>query len=116
MDIDKLIVEHPMIQNMINCEEVFWLNEKVEMCIRDRSCRHNYFDILQKFYAMKVYDEGTVMVLLDACLLYTSSFHRIWTFWLLDVCRGSQMELFYYGGHKMCIRDRQRIVCSFAAT
>ena len=29
MDIDKLIVEHPMIQNMINCEEVFWLNEKV---------------------------------------------------------------------------------------
>ena len=28
MDIDKLIVEHPMIQNMINCEEVFWLNEK----------------------------------------------------------------------------------------
>ena len=32
------------------------------------SCRHNYFDILQKFYAMKVYDEGTVMVLLDAGL------------------------------------------------
>ena len=29
MDIDKLIVEHPVIQNMINCEEVFWLNEKV---------------------------------------------------------------------------------------
>ena len=29
MDIDKLIVEHPVIQSMINCEEIFWLNEKV---------------------------------------------------------------------------------------
>ena len=29
MDIDKLIVEYPMIQDMINCDEVFWLNEKV---------------------------------------------------------------------------------------
>jgi D-serine ammonia-lyase len=29
MDIDKLIVEHPIIQNMIKCEEVFWLNERV---------------------------------------------------------------------------------------
>ena len=29
MDIDKLIVEHPVIQNMINCEEIFWLNGKV---------------------------------------------------------------------------------------
>ncbi len=29
MDIDKLIVEHPAIQNMINCDEIFWLNEKV---------------------------------------------------------------------------------------
>ena len=28
MDIDKLIVEHPIIQNMINCDEIFWLNEK----------------------------------------------------------------------------------------
>lgn len=28
MDIDKLIVEHPVIQNMINCDEIFWLNEK----------------------------------------------------------------------------------------
>lgn len=28
MDIDKLIVEHPLIQNMINCDEIFWLNEK----------------------------------------------------------------------------------------
>lgn len=30
MDIDKLIVEHPVIQSMINCEEIFWLNEKVD--------------------------------------------------------------------------------------
>lgn len=29
MDIDKLIVEYPVIQNMIGCDEVFWLNEKV---------------------------------------------------------------------------------------
>lgn len=29
MDIDKLIVEYPLIQNMVDCEEVFWLNEKV---------------------------------------------------------------------------------------
>lgn len=28
MDIDKLIVKHPVIQNMINCDEIFWLNEK----------------------------------------------------------------------------------------
>lgn len=28
MDIDKLGVKHPIIQNMINCDEVFWLNEK----------------------------------------------------------------------------------------
>ncbi len=26
MDIDKLIVEYPVMQNMINCEEIFWLN------------------------------------------------------------------------------------------
>lgn len=28
MNIDKLIVEYPIIQNMIDCEEIFWLNEK----------------------------------------------------------------------------------------
>ncbi len=28
MDIDKLLVKHPVIQNMVNCEEIFWLNEK----------------------------------------------------------------------------------------
>lgn len=28
MDIDKLVVEHPVIQNMIDCDEIFWLNEK----------------------------------------------------------------------------------------
>lgn len=29
MDLDKLIVEHPIIQNMISCDEIFWLNAKV---------------------------------------------------------------------------------------
>ena len=29
MDIDKLLVKHPVIQNMANCEEIFWLNERV---------------------------------------------------------------------------------------
>ena len=24
MDIDKVIVEYPLIQNMINCDEIFW--------------------------------------------------------------------------------------------
>lgn len=28
MDIDRLIVEHPVIQNMIDCKEIFWLNNK----------------------------------------------------------------------------------------
>ena len=28
MDIDKLLVKHPVIQNMVNCEEIFWLNER----------------------------------------------------------------------------------------
>ena len=27
MDVDKLLVEYPMIQNMAECKEVFWLNE-----------------------------------------------------------------------------------------
>ncbi|MEG0923984.1 MAG: D-serine ammonia-lyase [Anaerovoracaceae bacterium] len=31
MDIDKLLVEHPIIQNMVNGEEVFWLNNNVSM-------------------------------------------------------------------------------------
>ena len=35
MDIDKLVVEHPIIQDMVACKEVFWLNdrtgEKAEM-------------------------------------------------------------------------------------
>lgn len=28
MDIDKLIVEYPVMQNMIDGEEIFWLNER----------------------------------------------------------------------------------------
>lgn len=31
MDIDKLLVEHPIIQNMVNGEEIFWLNNNVSM-------------------------------------------------------------------------------------
>ena len=33
------------------------------------SCRHNYFDILQKFYILNSYEEGTVMVLLDTAMV-----------------------------------------------
>ena len=28
MDIDKLLVEHPIMQEMIDCKEIFWLNDK----------------------------------------------------------------------------------------
>ena len=28
MDIDKLLVEYPILQNMANCDEIFWLNDK----------------------------------------------------------------------------------------
>ncbi|MBR5315332.1 MAG: D-serine ammonia-lyase [Firmicutes bacterium] len=28
MNVDKLLVEHPIIQSMIDCKEIFWLNEK----------------------------------------------------------------------------------------
>lgn len=31
MDIDKLLVEYPVIQNMTDCKEIFWLNEKAGM-------------------------------------------------------------------------------------
>ena len=29
MDVDKILVEHPIIRNMENYEEIFWLNDKV---------------------------------------------------------------------------------------
>ena len=42
---------------------------KALLCHCKLSCRHNYFDVLQKFYALNDYEEGTIMVLLDAGLV-----------------------------------------------
>lgn len=37
------------------------------------SCRHNYFDILAKYYAQKDYSADTVMILLDAAMVIDRS-------------------------------------------